>query len=118
MRKTLIIASLLVGACNSSQEPVAMATTTTTITTTIEALPVPEVDISKVKSVLLEEPKIQKVSVLPDAKFWRIEVQDDGTDRSGYASYVCEVLTEQGVNGANVRIVPTGGGNTIGSANC
>ena len=54
------------------------------------------------------EPKVKDVLYQPgQAVEWQVGVLDDGTPRHGYASYICEVLSEQGADTADtvVRIV-------------
>jgi len=44
-------------------------------------------------------------NVVADGSFIYVSVWDDGTDRTGYAMYVCEVLREYGVIGRVVKVV-------------
>jgi len=54
------------------------------------------------------EPKVVDMHYDPHAIFgWTVAVYDDGTDRHGYAEYLCQVLAEKGIDlsTANVRII-------------
>ena len=73
---------------------------------------VPEVDdpasFAKAMAALKAEPKIKDVLHQPDqAVPWMVGVLDDGNLRNGYASYLCEVLAENGIKreGLVVRVV-------------
>ena len=59
-----------------------------------------------IKPILMKEKKIKDVSWGSD-KTLRIGVFDDGSDRSGYAEYVCLVLADNGLkeNKTYVKII-------------
>ena len=50
---------------------------------------------SKVKNILIKEPKIKDVLWSSD-NILQIGIFDDGTNRNGYAEYICLVLNENG----------------------
>jgi hypothetical protein len=59
------------------------------------------------KSALVEirkEPKV-KEAVLTAANVLYVSVEDDGTNRNGYAQYICEILTEHKATTKWVKIV-------------
>jgi len=62
--------------------------TTNTITNNHQQL------VDKVKTKLLDEPKIVDVMYQPNGVQWHVAVADDGSNRNGYASYICDVLKE------------------------
>jgi hypothetical protein len=64
--------------------------------------------VQRALAALKAEPKIKDVLYQPDAAVrWTVGVLDDGTNRNGYASYICETLKENGIElkGAIVRVV-------------
>lgn len=64
------------------------------------------------KKALLAEPKIKGVLIATNGqeRSWRVAVDDDGTDRRGYAMYVCLILLDHEVQKINeVRVIPTSG---------
>lgn len=72
------------------------------------ATPVPSAANAGAEKALRAEPKIKDLLFQPDqAVQWQIGVLDDGTNRVGYARYVCEVLKDHGALQPNshVRIV-------------
>jgi hypothetical protein len=50
------------------------------------------------------EPKV-KEAIITDSKVMYASVLDDGTDRSGYAQYLCQVLSNQGITDLRIKIV-------------
>jgi hypothetical protein len=79
---------------------------------TAEAASVPRFDpvaIEAMKKQLRLEPKIKDLVFQdsPDGVEWQIGVQDDGSSRAGFASYVCQQLSERGLvdKATDVRIV-------------
>lgn len=50
-----------------------------------------------------EEPKV-KDAIWTQKGVFKVGVIDDGTNRSGYANYVCEVLYEHGFKGKKVWV--------------
>lgn len=72
-----------------------------------------------------EEPAA-KDAIWTSLDMFKVAVIDDGTDRSGYADYVCSVLTEHGVGGPSVRVQiidvvklnKTGAWKKLGEARC
>ena len=72
-----------------------------------------------------EEPKVKDAVWTADDIF-KVGVLDDGTDRSGYAQYVCEVLSERGFKGEKVwvqvidiaKLVRTNKWEKLGDARC
>jgi hypothetical protein len=72
-----------------------------------------------------EEPKVKDAVWTADDIF-KVGVLDDGTDRSGYAQYVCEVLSERGLKGEKVwvqvidvaKLVRTNKWEKLGDARC
>ena len=55
------------------------------------------------KAALASEPKIKDLNVANG--YWNVGVLDDGSNRTGYANYVCEVLRENGITGVTARVV-------------
>ena len=53
---------------------------------------------------ILKEPKV-KEAIITDANVLYVSVEDDGTNRSGYASYICEVLREKKATTNWVKVV-------------
>ena len=51
-----------------------------------------------------KEPKV-KEAIITDANVLYISVEDDGTKRDGYASYICEVLREKQATTNWVKVV-------------
>lgn len=51
-----------------------------------------------------KEPKV-KEAIITDANVLYITVDDDGTNRNGYASYICEVLREKKATTNWVKVV-------------
>jgi len=51
-----------------------------------------------------KEPKV-KEAIITDANVLYITVEDDGTNRDGYASYICEVLREKKATTNLVKVV-------------
>jgi hypothetical protein len=51
-----------------------------------------------------KEPKV-KEAIITDANVLYITVDDDGTNRDGYASYICEVLREKKAKTNWVKVV-------------
>ena len=50
------------------------------------------------------EPKV-KETIITDSKVLYASVQDDGTNRNGYAEYLCQVLNNEGINDVRVKII-------------
>ncbi|QYS86319.1 hypothetical protein JJC03_15575 [Flavobacterium oreochromis] len=57
--------------------------------------------------VIKKEPKV-KDAFLTDANILYVAVESDGTDRSGYASYICETLKENKAKIDAVKVVEFG----------
>tara|TARA_B100000795_G_scaffold258684_1_gene232974 strand:- start:493 stop:840 length:348 start_codon:yes stop_codon:yes gene_type:complete len=51
------------------------------------------------------EEQIAKVAVWTAETVFKVGVLDDGTNRTGYAQYVCQVLSEKGLDNTWVQIV-------------
>jgi hypothetical protein len=71
------------------------------------------------KSALEEirkEPKV-KEAIITDANVLYISVEDDGTNRNGYASYICEILREKQATTNWVKIVKVNSTNDPNSDN-
>jgi len=71
-----------------------------------------------------EEP-IVKDAIWTQKNFFKVGVFDDGTDRSGYALYVCQILSDKGMsNGVTVHVIDIiklsaqGKWVKLGQANC
>lgn len=63
-----------------------------------------------------KEPKV-KEAVITDANVLYISVEDDGTKRDGYASYICEILREKQATTNWVKVVKVGSINDPNSDN-
>lgn len=59
----------------------------------------------KVKQIFIsdEEPKVKDALWTSDNVF-KVSVKDDGTNRDGYAQYVCLVLSDNGFTGKGVLV--------------
>lgn len=64
-------------------------------------------DVAKVKDLMKAEPKV-KDFVLTDANVLYVSVIDNGTNRDGYADYMCSVMREAHVNVLKVKVVKLG----------
>ncbi len=51
-----------------------------------------------------KEPKI-KEAIITDANVLYVSVEDDGTNRDGYATYLCEILKENKASTSWVKVV-------------
>lgn len=54
-----------------------------------------------------KEPKVIE-AIITDVDVLYVSVSDDGTDRSGYASYLCEILRENKASCNRVKVVKAG----------
>ena len=63
-----------------------------------------------------KEPKV-KEAIITDANVLYITVEDDGTNRDGYASYICEVLREKKATTNWVKVVKVNSTNDPNSDN-
>lgn len=63
-----------------------------------------------------KEPKV-KEAIITDANVLYIAVEDDGTNRNGYASYICEVLREKKATANWVKVVKVNSTNDPNSDN-
>jgi hypothetical protein len=63
-----------------------------------------------------KEPKV-KEAIITDANVLYITVEDDGTNRDGYASYICEVLQEKKATTNWVKVVKINSTNEPNSDN-
>lgn len=54
-----------------------------------------------------KEPKVIE-ALITDVNVLYVSVGDDGTDRSGYASYLCEILRENKASCNRVKVVKAG----------
>lgn len=63
-----------------------------------------------------KEPKV-KEAIITDANVLYVTVEDDGTRRDGYASYLCEVLREKQATINWVKVVRLNSANDPGSDN-
>ncbi len=64
--------------------------------------------INKVALEIVKQEKKVKDVVLTDANVLYVAVESDGTDRSGYASYICETLKESKSTIEAVKVVEFG----------
>jgi hypothetical protein len=92
----------------------------------------PETDqaVQKALALLKAEPKVKDVLYQPNAAVrWSVGIFDDGTNRNGYAEYLCLTLKDAGVDqkGTIVRVVDMakiaqggvpGRETSLGSMNC
>jgi hypothetical protein len=90
----LIVFVLAVGAFNSDDKDTASAPAT-----------------EGVKKLINDEVKI-KDATLTSARVLYVAVNDDGTGRDGYASYVCSVLTDYKIDAVKVKVVQYGSMNS------
>ena len=63
-----------------------------------------------------KEPKV-KEAIITDANVLYITVEDDGTNRDGYASYICELLREKNASTNWVKVVKVNSTNDPNSDN-
>ena len=63
-----------------------------------------------------KEPKV-KEAIITDANVLYMTVEDDGTNRDGYASYICEVLREKKATTNWVKVVKVNSTNDPNSDN-
>ena len=54
--------------------------------------------------LIKKEPKV-KEAIITDANILYVSVDDDGTKRDGYASYLCEILREKKAKARTVKVV-------------
>ena len=64
-------------------------------------------DVDKVKTLMKAEPKV-KDFVLTSANVLYVSVIDNGTNRDGYAEYMCQVMRDEHVNVLKVKVVKLG----------
>jgi len=64
----------------------------------------------KALEALQSEPKV-KEAIITDANVLYVSVEDDGTNRKGYADYLCQVLAENGSTISWIKIVKVGSTN-------
>jgi len=62
---------------------------------------------SKALAEIKKEPKVIE-AIITDVNVLYISVKDDGTDRSGYASYLCEILRENKASCNRIKVVEAG----------
>ena len=55
------------------------------------------------------EPKV-KEALITESKVMYVSVLDDGTDRNGYAQYLCQVLNNQDITDLRIKIVKQNSG--------
>ncbi|PAL25517.1 hypothetical protein CD928_03320 [Sphingopyxis sp. GW247-27LB] len=101
---------LALGACSErAPTPDRAATSETPAANATQAAAGPSADaIEAAKTALRAEPKVKDLTYnADDAVQWHIGVLDDGSNRIGYAQYVCELLKEKGAlaGRTHVRIV-------------
>lgn len=58
----------------------------------------------KALAEIRKEPKVFE-AIITDANVLYVSVTDDGTRRDGYASYLCEILRENGAKASRVKVV-------------
>lgn len=63
-----------------------------------------------------KEPKV-KEAIITDANVLYVSVEDDGTNRDGYAGYLCEVLREKKATTNWVKVVKVNSTNDSNSDN-
>lgn len=63
-----------------------------------------------------KEPKV-KEAVITDANVLYVTVEDDGTNRDGYASYICEILKEKKATTNWVKVVKVNSTNDANADN-
>jgi hypothetical protein len=62
---------------------------------------------NKALAEIKNEPKVIE-AIITDVNVLYVSVSDDGTDRSGYASYLCEILRENKATCNRVKVVKAG----------
>jgi hypothetical protein len=62
---------------------------------------------NKALAEIKKEPKVIE-AIITDVNVLYVSVKDDGTDRSGYASYLCEILRENKATCNRVKVVKVG----------
>jgi hypothetical protein len=87
----------------------------------------PAIRNSKALEAIRKEPKV-KEALITDAEMLYVSVLDDGTNRNGYAEYLCHILTEYKAKVNGVRVVKFGStkdpnrdnayGVLLGESNC
>jgi hypothetical protein len=61
--------------------------------------------IEAAKLAIRAEPKVKDLLYQPGQAFeWQVGVLNDGTNRSGYASYICQLIAENGALTLNTRV--------------
>lgn len=63
-----------------------------------------KVDNSKALAAVQKEPKV-KEAIITDAKVIYVSVEDDQTNRSGYAEYICQLVKEHQGKVKRVKII-------------
>ena len=103
MRKLLILLSIIsLGACKKGN-----------IESTIPTNKVPTVNVepSALLDAVRKEPKV-KEAIITDAKVLYVSVDPDGTNRDGYAQYLCELVKENKGDVEKVKVVQFGTSNS------
>lgn len=62
---------------------------------------------NKALAIIKKEPKV-KEAIITDVNVLYVSVLDDGTNRNGYADYLCQILNENGSSVSNVKVVEVG----------
>lgn len=65
----------------------------------------------KVRDAIYQEKKVKEV-LLTDANVIYVSVLDDGTNRDGFAEYICQVAKEAGSQSNEVKVVKFGSTNS------
>ncbi len=61
--------------------------------------------IEAAKLAIRAEPKVKDLLYQPGQAFeWQVGVLNDGTNRSGYASYICQLIAENGALTLSTRV--------------
>ena len=110
MRYLPMICVFLLAACNEAPAvTTAEATPVSIVRRDIDAVPtITKTQIDTAQTALRAEPKVLDLVYDPQAVVqWTIGVKDDGTERYGYAEYVCLTLKDMNAlaPGVEVRIV-------------
>ncbi|MFN3784683.1 MAG: hypothetical protein ACK4R6_12235 [Spirosomataceae bacterium] len=61
--------------------------------------------IEKIVEVIKKEPKVLQSFYNEKQKTMYVAVKDDGTNRTGYANYICQLLHENNARGIKVKIM-------------
>jgi len=90
---------------SKSSTPLADESNVSADTATVEAESTPVVsNYEKALSEIRKEKQVLE-AIITEANVLYASVKDDGTRRDGYAEYLCQVLSNQGVKDIRVKIV-------------